>query len=272
MTGAAAAPEVGLAVFAAIGLLGGVHCLGMCGPLVTLYADRMNPASTGTPTTDGGAVPGRTADGHGRGPTFRELRQHLLFNLGRTLAYATVGAAMGALGALVYDAAAVAAVAGPVRGATGVVVGLLVVAAGVANLRGGAAGGHLPVGGLFGRLSGSLAARVDRWVRGPRIVALGAVHGLMPCPILYPAFLYALAVGSPVHGALALGLLGAGTVPTLFAYGTVLGTLSPGTRARLHRVLGALFVLLGYLPLAMGLARFGVALPMPGVPYYQPLG
>jgi hypothetical protein len=93
----------------------------------------------------------------------------------------------------------------------------------------------------------------------------------MPCPILYPAFLYAFAVGSPVHGALALALLGVGTVPTLFAYGTVLGTLSPETRRRLHRVLGVLFVLLGYLPLAMGLAQFGVVLPMPEVPFYQPL-
>jgi hypothetical protein len=263
---AGAAPtDVGLAVFGAIGLLGGVHCLGMCGPLVTLYADRMGPA------TDGGTVSERHAGGTGRGPTFREIRQHLLFNLGRTLSYATIGAAMGGLGALVYDAAAVAAVAGPVRGVTGVVVGLLVVAAGLANVRGGAASGHLPVGGLFGRISGALTARVDRWVRGPRILALGAVHGLLPCPILYPAFLYALAVGSPVHGALALAILGAGTVPTLFVYGTVLGTLSPSTRTRLHRVLGALFVLLGYLPLAMGLMQFGIALPMPDVPFYQPL-
>ena len=262
----AGTPDVGLAVFLAIGLLGGVHCLGMCGPLVTLYADRMRPA------TDGGAASEahRSHDRRTRGPTFGELRQHLLFNLGRTLAYATVGAAMGALGGVVYDAAAVAAVVGPVRGVTGTVVGILVVGAGLANLRGGAASGHLPVGGLFGRLSAALTARVDRWVRGPRILALGAIHGLMPCPILYPAFLYAFAVGSPAHGALALALLGAGTVPTLFAYGTVLGTLSPGTRRRLHRVLGALFVLLGYLPLSMGLAQFGITLPMPDVPFYQP--
>ncbi|MFC6940901.1 sulfite exporter TauE/SafE family protein [Salinirubellus sp. GCM10025818] len=264
-----AGPELGLVAFLAIGLLGGVHCLGMCGPLVTLYADRM--ATDPGPRADGGTVEGgRGYASPDRGPTFRELRQHLLFNLGRTLAYATVGATMGALGGLVYDTAAVAAVAGPVRGVTGVVVGLLVVAAGVTNLR-GEQGGHLPVGGLFGRVSAALTSRVDRWVRGPRIVALGAIHGLMPCPILYPAFLYALAVGSPVHGALALALLGIGTVPTLFAYGTVLGSLSPGTRERLHRVLGALFVLLGYLPLAMGLAQFGVTLPMPEVPFYQPL-
>ena len=28
-----------LAVFFLIGLLGGVHCIGMCGPLVTTYAE-----------------------------------------------------------------------------------------------------------------------------------------------------------------------------------------------------------------------------------------
>ncbi|TKX52501.1 sulfite exporter TauE/SafE family protein, partial [Halorubrum sp. SS7] len=29
-------------LFLAIGLLGGAHCIGMCGPLVTVYASRMD--------------------------------------------------------------------------------------------------------------------------------------------------------------------------------------------------------------------------------------
>ncbi|MCH7659490.1 MAG: sulfite exporter TauE/SafE family protein, partial [Euryarchaeota archaeon] len=52
-----------LAVFFLIGLLGGVHCIGMCGPLVTTYAEGM--------TSTEGAL------------TFHEVRQHGLFNLGR---------------------------------------------------------------------------------------------------------------------------------------------------------------------------------------------
>ncbi|ELZ24985.1 hypothetical protein C475_12130 [Halosimplex carlsbadense 2-9-1] len=95
----AAAPaggEAGLAVFALVGLLGGAHCLGMCGPLVTLYADRMG----------------------GDGPVgFSEIRQHLLFNLGRTASYALIGALIGALGTVLYDAAGVAAVADDADGA-----------------------------------------------------------------------------------------------------------------------------------------------------------
>nr|WP_276277026.1 sulfite exporter TauE/SafE family protein [Halomicroarcula sp. SYNS111] len=39
----------GLLAFVGLGLVGSVHCLGMCGPLVTTYADRLDdggPVST----------------------------------------------------------------------------------------------------------------------------------------------------------------------------------------------------------------------------------
>ncbi len=67
-------------------------------------------------------------------------------------------------------------------------------------------------------------------------------------------------------GAVSLAALGLGTVPLVFAYGTAFGTLSPGRRESLHRVLGALFVLLALVPLANGLAAFGVAIPKPPLP------
>jgi len=247
------ADAVGLAVFALIGLLGGAHCLGMCGPLVTAYADRMG---------GGGRVTGR------------ELRQHLLFNLGRTVSYALIGALFGTLGLLVFDAAAVTAVAGGVRSGAGVVAGLIILGTGVGYLGRGAAHGSWTVpglSGLFARVSGRLTAHVETWVRGPRIVGLGMVHGLLPCPLLYPAYLYALARGSPVWGFLSLATLGLGTLPALFAYGTAFQQLGAGHRQRLHRLLGVAFLLLGYLPLSMGLRGLGVPVPMPPVPYYQPL-
>lgn len=245
---------VGLAVFFVVGLLGGAHCLGMCGPLVTLYADRMG--------TDRDRV------------GWRDVRQHALFNAGRTVGYAAVGVAMGVLGALLFDVAAVASVATGVRAVTGLVVGGFIVVTGLAYLlRGSVTGSHsLPVvGGLFGRTYGLLTARVDGWVGGPRIAGLGVLHALLPCPILYPAFLYALARGSPVEGGLSLAALGLGTFPTLFAYGTVFQTVGTRTRVRLHRALGAAFVVLGLLPLLHGLGLLGVPVPHVHIPIYQPL-
>ena len=273
-----AAPPTSLAVFALVGLLGGAHCLGMCGPLVTMYADRMTRRDGGaaTGTSAGGGASARAGDTGSRRDrpllSWRDVRQHLLFNLGRTLSYAVIGAVMGALGAALFDAAAVVALATPVRSVTGVLVGLFVVGTGLVYLLRGSVGhGGVPgLGGLFSRAYGAVTDRVDDWVGGPRIAALGALHGFLPCPILYPAFLYALARGSPVEGFLALGTLGLGTVPTLFAYGTVFQSVDAGTRVRLHRALGVAFVVLGYLPLSMGLMGLGIPVPHPDIPIYQP--
>jgi len=242
--------QTGLVVFFAVGLLGGVHCIGMCGPLVALYADRMNTGDV---------------------VTWRDTRQHLLFNLGRTAGYAVVGALLGALGALVVDAAAFVSLANGVRAGLGLLIGAAVVATGVGYLVRGHVGGHdIPlVGSLFQYVSGVLAGRVDRWVEGPTIALLGVVHAALPCPILYPAYLYAFARGSPVVGALSLGALGLGTVPSLFVSGTVVQSLDANARGNLHRVLGVLFVVMGYFLLAHGLMVVGIDVPHPELPMPQ---
>jgi sulfite exporter TauE/SafE len=246
-------PEAGaggleVAAFLVLGALGSVHCLGMCGPLVSAYAE------------------GIEARGHDA-TTWPAIRQHLLFNAGRTVSYTALGVLFGAVGAVAIDAAGLLSATRLVRGVVGVAVGLLVLALGVGYLAGGATGGRLV--GALGRpfraggraiegVVGWLRARAETWTRGPRIVGLGAAHGLLPCPLLYPAFLYALATGSPVRGGVALAALGVGTVPTLFAYGVAFGSLGATRRRQLHRVLGAAFVLLALLPLRMGLRSLGV--------------
>ena len=223
--------------------------------------------------TDGSGVASRPAD---RRLHWREVRQHGLFNLGRTLSYAAMGALLGGLGAVVYDAAALAAVADAVRAVAGVLVGGFILVTGVRYLLGGTAGGGLEslpgASGLFDRVSGVLLARVETMVRGPRIVALGAVHAVLPCPLLFPAYLYAFARGSPVEGAVALGVLGLGTFPTLFALGTFWTEVSARTRERVQRGLGVAFLVLGLVALTHGLRLAGVPVPHIPLPVYQPLG
>lgn len=252
-----------LLLFLVIGALGGAHCLGMCGPLVSTYADRITASG----------------DARRRGQlTVRDVRQHGLFNLGRTAGYAFVGAVLGLAGSLVVGSVtAITSLSDVVRGSMGILVGLFILAAGVGYLFRGTAGGaavgnSIPVlSGVFRRVSGVLTGHLDRATNSTGIVGLGAVHAVLPCPITYPAYLYAFVIGDPVRGALALSLLGIGTIPTLLAYGLAIGSLSVRHRTLLHRTMGVAFLGLGYLPLAHGLMLLGVHLPHPPVPYYQPL-
>lgn len=249
-------PLLGIDVllFLAIGVLAGAHCIGMCGPLVTIYAGRMD---------DG------TADSaHAGRLTTYEVRQHALFNIGRAASYTLLGAVFGALGGTVFvTTAALTSVVKSARGGIGLVVGAFVMMTGAYYILGRTTGGvHLP--GLE-RITGWLTAHVDRLANGPGIVGLGAVHGLLPCPILYPAFLYAFATGSTTGGAVALAALGVGTIPAVFAYGTVIDSIDISHRRRIHRLLGVAFIALGYVLLAHGLMGLGIHIPHPKLPFYD---
>ena len=243
---------LGLPVLALVGLLGGAHCIGMCGPLVVTYADRMGGDSR---------------------LTLRDVRQHTLFNLGRTASYTLIGALFGLAGQVVFVSVRdVTLVATEVRAASGIAVGLVVAAVGTSYAAGGA-GRTVPIPGvdrLGAVVRNRLLPRVDAWVDDYRIAGLGAVHGFLPCPLLYPAYLYAFVQGSPLGGAAALAALGLGTIPAVFLTGTVFNSLDIGGHKQLHRALGVAFVVLGYIPLQHGLAALGIALPGIPLPHFQP--
>jgi hypothetical protein len=243
---------VELGAFFIVGLLGGAHCLGMCGPLVTTYAEH------------GGSTDGRV--------TLRDVRQQGLFTFGRVFAYVTLGTLFGALGSVVVAGGGLFDAVDLVRGVVGVLAGVAVLGIGAGYLRGQPLDpGRLPipgVGGAFARATRLVHGRASEWADGPRIAVLGTLHSLLPCPLLYPAYLYAFARGSPTAGALALGALGVGTAPALVGYATVIGAIPADFRAHLHRALGAAFLPLGVLPLLHGLSLLGLPVPMIHLPHY----
>lgn len=248
---------VGLVAFFFIGLLGGAHCVGMCGPLVAMYSDRMNAASDRPDVL-----------------TLSEVKQHLLFNIGRATSYTVLGALFGVAGSFVFvTARQVTFFVSEIRALVGLVAGVVIVTVGVGYLSSGTARSIVPARWVSrgnDYVHRYLTPRVDGWVGDRRIAGLGAVHGVFPCPLLYPAFLYAFVQGSVVGGAVSLAALAAGTFPAVFLTGTVIGSADVRHRRNLHRLLGVVFVVLGYIPLQHALASFGVPLPHPPIPYYQP--
>jgi sulfite exporter TauE/SafE len=250
-----------LVVFLFVGILAGAHCLGMCGPLVGFYADRISD---------------RQSNQHRNVLTPFAVRQHALFNTGRVVGYAVAGALFGLVGGTLFATIeSISPVGTGVRAVTGLLVGALVILGGVAYIFQGARGTpHISVPVIstaFHRINSLLTKRVDRLAGSSGIVLLGTVHAVLPCPIIYPAYLYAFAIGNPVRGGLSLAVLGLGTFPTLFAYGTMLGSLTATQRGFLHRILGVAFLALGYILLSHGLMLLGVSVPHVNIPYYQPL-
>jgi len=245
-------------LFFIIGLLGGAHCIGMCGPLVTVYANRMDDGRSRGVEPDGGYL------------SVYEVRQHGLFNLGRAASYTAIGALMGAIGSAAFvSVGRVSDAAGTVRGVVGIVIGVAIVVIGIRHAFGRTHSG-ISLPGLS-RLTTWLTHRVDRLANGPGIVGLGAVHGLLPCPIIYPAYLYAFASGSPTAGAIALAALGIGTIPAVFGYGTVIESIDAAHRQWLYRALGVVFVILGYVLFAHGLMSLGIHVPHPSLPFWNPI-
>lgn len=179
-----------VAVFFA-GLLGGVHCLGMCGSIVGVFAAQVPKNKTRWPF-------------------------HLAYNSGRLASYAVAGALVGAIGQaglLLRDQV-------PVQHLLFALSSLMLIVLGL-YLAG--------IWGMVRRieqLGGVLWKRIQPLTRGllpvtspMRALLLGLLWGWLPCGLVYSVLVTALASGSSQNGALIMLAFGLGTLPNLLAIG-----------------------------------------------------
>ncbi len=212
-------PDSGFLAVFLVGLLGGVHCAGMCGGIVSALTLQ---------------VPGKPGAG---GPAWM---LHLAYNLGRISSYAVAGALMGALGSLGLLLNNVL----PVQLALYVAANLMMVALGI----------YLT--GITGALA--FAERGGQWlwrrvqpltrrflpVRGPaQAFPLGLLWGWLPCGLVYSVLAMALLTGSAARGAATLLAFGLGTLPNLMLAGLLLVRFRNAVQGRALRVGSGLVVL-----------------------------
>jgi sulfite exporter TauE/SafE len=194
-------PDSALVAALMAGLLGGVHCIAMCGAYIAL-----------TQRDSGRAVePLRSAGDIARGL--------VAAHAGRIGAYAIIGAAFGALGGTAYAAAWV----GAQRGLY-VVANLLLLVVAWSLVRGGGTPGFVERAGLAAHRR--IAPTLARTIGGSTLAArfgLGALWGLTPCALVYGLLPLALLSGGAWQGALILVVFGVATLPNLLAAGWAVG-------------------------------------------------
>jgi len=225
------------------GLLGGLHCAGMCGGIVAALS--VNHAQQ--------SQPGRGGVAFGRAPASdysAVFKTQLLYNVGRLMTYGLLGAAAGASGSVlnwIDTALPVQQIAFAMTNLT-----LLLVGAYLLGLR------HVniameSVGKPFWRMVRPFASRQLGSVRPINAVAAGSLWGLVPCGLVYAALIAALFSGGALKGAVLMLAFGLGTLPNLLIFGISSQCLQRGRRQVFaRRFVGAaivIFAILGLLRL-----------------------
>lgn len=214
-----------------VGLLGAVHCFGMCGGIV-------GALSLGLPEQARSGI---------------RLGGYLLaYNLGRLASYTLAGALMGGIG---WFAAHWVGLRSAQLGLQ-VLAGLFMVALGL-YLAGWWRGlAHLENAGAV------LWRRIEPLGRGllpvrtpARALALGLLWGWLPCGLVYSVLVWSIATGSPLQGGLLMLSFGLGTLPALLAMGAAAARLSRWIQDQRTRSLaGALVALFGIYYLVQALS------------------
>jgi len=91
--------------------------------------------------------------------------------------------------------------------------------------------------------------------KGPFVI--GFLNGFMPCGPLQAMQLYALASGSIINGALAMGVYALGTIPLMFFFGSFISFISKERIKLIMKISGLIVILLGLIMLNRGLTNFG---------------
>ena len=200
-----------------LGLVGSLHCAGMCGPLALALPMTGNSRAT--------FVLGRVA-----------------YNLGRIVTYCVLGAAFGLVGQTLAFAGFQRWVS--IAAGSAILVGLLVSSRSTVSL---------PVARGVAWVKSGLGALLRRRSVAS-VFSLGVLNGLLPCGLVYAACAGAVATGGLLSGVEYMAAFGFGTVPMMLGIGLVGQKLQFTLRFKLQRLIPACLTLVAVLLILRGLS------------------
>lgn len=251
-----------LAVFTT-GLLGGVHCAGMCGGIVGVLSLRppvqpiilapklmsASVSSTGVITHQQGSSSASFSS--------QKLNTMLLYNVGRITTYFLLGALAGGIGSIGSWMQWV----WPLQQASFVITNIMLLFIGLYLA------GYKQIG-LFFESAGQIVWRlvqpqaVRQLNAQSNVSALlaGGLWGLVPCGMVYAVLIAALVSGSAGSGAILMLAFGLGTLPNLLLLGSASQWFVTATKNNvIRKTAGAIIVSFGVL----GLLRLDIAAQIP---------
>lgn len=203
-----------------IGLLGSLHCVGMCGPIALSL-----PYQGSQRVYAAGNV--------------------LLYNLGRVATYSLLGIIIGMVGRGFFLAG--------FQSYMSIGLGLLLLAIALFSINVESRLLQIP---LMQGLNAWVKKQLGKLLRqrGPgRLFLIGLLNGLLPCGLVYMAIAGALAAGSIFDSALYMSLFGIGTIPLMMATALAGQFIKLQWRTRLRRLVPAFLVAFAVLFILRGL-------------------
>ncbi len=203
-----------------IGLLGSLHCIGMCGPIafaLPMKRDRFSAVVTGS----------------------------LLYNSGRLFTYFIIGCLFGLLGkgfTLAGYQQTLSILVG-----TGMIVSILLPMVIKNKMH------HIPaLNSWLGKVKSNLGKRLGR-TSSVNLLMIGLLNGLLPCGLVYMGIAGSLAMATPFDGGLFMLAFGAGTLPLMLTVSILGNRISIKLRSKARKAIPVFVVFIGCLFILRGL-------------------
>ncbi|WP_422107935.1 sulfite exporter TauE/SafE family protein [Winogradskyella sp.] len=208
-----------------LGLLGSLHCVGMCGPIAfMLPVDRSN--------------------------SFKKVSQISIYHIGRLIAYSLIGLVFGLVGKSLYIFG--------IQQQLSIAIGLLMIVLVLIPYKTLAKYNlSKPLNKMISKVKSNLGQALKKKT-ADTFITIGFLNGFLPCGLVYMAVFGAVATGSLLQGGFYMVLFGLGTIP-LMTSAIYLGKfLNQSIKQRIQKAIPVFVVIIGALFILRGL---GLGIP-----------
>lgn len=214
-----------------VGLMGSLHCLGMCGPIALALP-----------------VNNRTK--------YHALLGRIVYNSGRILMYSLLGFLMGAVGqSLAFTSS---------QQQLSIVIGVVIL---VLFLLPSSLTQKINPINPISRFTGRIKQQFSQLIKqksNKALFLMGLLNGLLPCGLVYVALAGAIAMGSSINGLAYMALFGLGTLPIMLAVAMAKEFISVPWRVKFSKVAPVFTIVLAFLFILRGM-NLGIPILSPKV-------